>query len=168
MTGDGPKMVHFGPKMAKHGRLVNAPKYIICITCTLCIHLLSLKNEIISELSLEFKESGHHDWRSAVLSSVEWLPDQHGGLLQAPQGREELLWCDDRYRGDVPAQFLSWSCVVETRWKIITLSAELHPGSTHESSQDDLVRLLTLFQEPVGAEPRQAPHHHTQGAAGCL
>ena len=27
MTGDGPKMVHFGPKMAKHGRLVNAPKW---------------------------------------------------------------------------------------------------------------------------------------------
>ena len=26
MTGDGPKMVHFGPKMAKHGRLVNVPK----------------------------------------------------------------------------------------------------------------------------------------------
>ena len=27
MIGDGPKMVHFGPKMAKHGRLVNAPKW---------------------------------------------------------------------------------------------------------------------------------------------
>ena len=27
MTGDGPKMVHFGPKMAKHGRLVNVPKW---------------------------------------------------------------------------------------------------------------------------------------------
>ena len=27
MTGDGPKMVHFGPKMAKHGRLVNTPKW---------------------------------------------------------------------------------------------------------------------------------------------
>ena len=26
MSGNGPKMVHFGPKMAKHGRLVNAPK----------------------------------------------------------------------------------------------------------------------------------------------
>ena len=26
MTGDGPKMVHFGPKMAKHGRLVIVPK----------------------------------------------------------------------------------------------------------------------------------------------
>ena len=26
MTGDGPKMVHFGPKLAKHGRLVNVPK----------------------------------------------------------------------------------------------------------------------------------------------
>ena len=25
--GDGPKMVHFEPKMAKHGRLVNAPKW---------------------------------------------------------------------------------------------------------------------------------------------
>ena len=50
----------------------------------------------------------------------------------------------------------------------MTLSAELYPGSTHESSQDDLVRLLSLLQEPVGAEPRQAPDHHTQGAAGCL
>ena len=27
MTGDGPKMVHFGPKMAKHTRLVNVPKW---------------------------------------------------------------------------------------------------------------------------------------------
>ena len=27
MTGDGSKMVHFGPKMAKHGRLFNAPKW---------------------------------------------------------------------------------------------------------------------------------------------
>ena len=27
MTGDGPKMVHFGPKMARNGRLVNAPKW---------------------------------------------------------------------------------------------------------------------------------------------
>ena len=27
MTGDGLKMVHFGPKMAKHGRLVNSPKW---------------------------------------------------------------------------------------------------------------------------------------------
>ena len=27
MTGDGPKMVHFGPKMAKHDRLVNTPKW---------------------------------------------------------------------------------------------------------------------------------------------
>ena len=27
MTGDGPKMVHFRPKMAQHGRLVNAPKW---------------------------------------------------------------------------------------------------------------------------------------------
>ena len=27
MTGDGPKTVHFGQKMAKHGRLVNAPKW---------------------------------------------------------------------------------------------------------------------------------------------
>ena len=27
MTGDGPKMVHFGPKMAKHGRLVNLSKW---------------------------------------------------------------------------------------------------------------------------------------------
>ena len=27
MTGDGLKMVHFGPKLAKHGRLVNAPKW---------------------------------------------------------------------------------------------------------------------------------------------
>ena len=26
MTGDGPKMVNFGPKMAKPGRLVNVPK----------------------------------------------------------------------------------------------------------------------------------------------
>ena len=26
MTGDGQKMVHFGPKMAKHGRLVNVPQ----------------------------------------------------------------------------------------------------------------------------------------------
>jgi len=25
MTGDGLKMVHFGPKRAKHGRLVNTP-----------------------------------------------------------------------------------------------------------------------------------------------
>ena len=27
MTGDGPKMVHFRPKMAKHGRLVIVPKW---------------------------------------------------------------------------------------------------------------------------------------------
>ena len=27
MTGDGLKMVHFGPKIAKHGRLVNVPKW---------------------------------------------------------------------------------------------------------------------------------------------
>ena len=27
MTWDGPKMVHFGPKVAKHGRLVNTPKW---------------------------------------------------------------------------------------------------------------------------------------------
>ena len=27
MTGDGPKMVHFGPKRAKHGRFVDAPKW---------------------------------------------------------------------------------------------------------------------------------------------
>ena len=27
LTGDGPKMVHFGPKMSKHGRLVNVPKW---------------------------------------------------------------------------------------------------------------------------------------------
>ena len=27
ITGDGQKMVHFGPKTAKHGRLVNAPKW---------------------------------------------------------------------------------------------------------------------------------------------
>ena len=25
MTGDGPKIAPFGPKMAKHGRLVNVP-----------------------------------------------------------------------------------------------------------------------------------------------
>ena len=27
MTGDGPKMIHFGPKMAKYGSLVNTPKW---------------------------------------------------------------------------------------------------------------------------------------------
>ena len=27
MTVDGPKMVHFGPKLAKHGRLINIPKW---------------------------------------------------------------------------------------------------------------------------------------------
>ena len=27
MTGDGLKKVHFGPKTAKHGRLVNVPKW---------------------------------------------------------------------------------------------------------------------------------------------
>ena len=27
MTRDGPKMVNFGPKLAKHGRLVNVPKW---------------------------------------------------------------------------------------------------------------------------------------------
>ena len=27
MTGNGPKKVHFGPKLAKHGRLVNVPKW---------------------------------------------------------------------------------------------------------------------------------------------
>ena len=27
MTGDGPKMVHFGPKMVKHGRPVSVPKW---------------------------------------------------------------------------------------------------------------------------------------------
>ena len=27
MTGDGPKTVHFGQKMAKHGRLAKAPKW---------------------------------------------------------------------------------------------------------------------------------------------
>ena len=27
MTGDGLKKVHFGPKIAKHGRLVNVPKW---------------------------------------------------------------------------------------------------------------------------------------------
>ena len=27
MTGDGPKMIPIGPKMAKHGRLVNVPKW---------------------------------------------------------------------------------------------------------------------------------------------
>ena len=27
MTGNGPKIFHFGPKMAKHDRLVNAPKW---------------------------------------------------------------------------------------------------------------------------------------------
>ena len=27
MTEDGPKIVHFGPKVAKHGRLVNVPKW---------------------------------------------------------------------------------------------------------------------------------------------
>ena len=27
MTGDGPKIVHFGPKMAEHGRPVNVPKW---------------------------------------------------------------------------------------------------------------------------------------------
>ena len=27
MTGDGPKMVHFGPKMTKHGRFVNVTKW---------------------------------------------------------------------------------------------------------------------------------------------
>ena len=27
MTEDGPKMVHFGPKMAKHDRLVSVPKW---------------------------------------------------------------------------------------------------------------------------------------------
>ena len=27
MTRDGPKMVHFGPKLAKHGSLVNVPKW---------------------------------------------------------------------------------------------------------------------------------------------
>ena len=26
MTGDGPKVIHFGPKIAKHGRLVNGSK----------------------------------------------------------------------------------------------------------------------------------------------
>ena len=26
-TGNDPKMVHFGPKIAKHGRLVNVPKW---------------------------------------------------------------------------------------------------------------------------------------------
>ena len=27
MTGGGPKMVHFGPKLAKHSRLVKVPKW---------------------------------------------------------------------------------------------------------------------------------------------
>ena len=27
MTRDGPKMVYFGPKMAKQGRIVNVPKW---------------------------------------------------------------------------------------------------------------------------------------------
>ena len=27
MTGDGPKMVHLSPKLAKHGSLVNVPKW---------------------------------------------------------------------------------------------------------------------------------------------
>ena len=38
-------------------------------------------------------------------------------------------------------------------------------GSAHQGTQDDPLCMLALLQEPVGAEPRQAPHHHTQGAA---
>ena len=37
----------------------------------------------------------HHGWRPAILPALERLPDQHGRLLQKPQGRKELLRCDN-------------------------------------------------------------------------
>ena len=45
MTQDGPKMVHFGPKKAKHGRLVNAqkgPKGAKMVNLSIVNHLGSL------------------------------------------------------------------------------------------------------------------------------
>jgi len=67
---------------------------------------------------------------------MERLPDQHGRLIQASQGRKVVHGCDDRLR-----------------------RAEL------QGAQDDPLRLLTLFQGSAGGEPCQAPDHHSQGRA---
>jgi len=65
---------------------------------------------------------------------MERLPDQHGGVIQAPQGREVLHGRDN--------------CLRRTE---------------HQGSQDDPVGLLPVLQGLVGGEPSQASDHHSQG-----
>ena len=73
-------------------------------------------------------------WRwSAVLPSMERFSNQHGGLLQAPEGWEVLLWRHHR-----------------------------HWGPTHQGSQDDSLRVQSILQEPSRAESCQTSHHHPQ------
>ena len=61
---------------------------------------------------------------TAVLPPMERLPDQHGGQLQAPQGREVFHGCDH--------------CL----WR-----------SEHQGPQDDPVCLQPLLQGDIGLQP---------------
>ena len=101
------------------------------------------------------KVSIHHGWRSAILPALERLPDEHGRLLQTPQGWKELLWCDDCNRGI----FHLMICILQKRCNVMCCCS----GSAHEGPQDDLVCLFSILQELVRAEPSKAPNHHPQG-----
>ena len=108
--------------------------------------------------------SAKDDRGAAVLSPLERFPDQHGRLLQAPQGWEELLWRDHRHWGEIVAlTWLNWKSFGFGLMLSLTWVLWNSPGATYQSPQDDPVRLLPLLQEPAGSEPRQASHYHLEG-----
>merc|ERR1712227_1134096 len=71
---------------------------------------------------------------TAVLPSLERLPDQHGVVVQTPEGRKVI------HRRDAGLR---------------------RPDL--QGPQDGPVAVLALLQGPPGGEPGQAPHHYSQG-----
>ena len=59
---------------------------------------------------------------TAVLSPLEWFPDQHGRLLQASQGWKELLWRDHCHRGKIVT--LTWLKYYGI-WKVLGVSFDI-------------------------------------------
>ena len=79
-------------------------------------------------VSEQLKHQHKDDRGTAVLSPLEWFPDQHGRLLQASQGWKELLWRDHCHRGKVVAP--TWSKYYGL-WKVLDASLDVSYFSSY-------------------------------------
>ena len=106
---------------------------------------------------------------------LRWNDFQTNMVASFKHLRDEKSFCDVTIATEVNScsYLIEILRTLESPW-IKGLGASLDllssnpPGPTHQSPQDDPMRLLPLLQEPAGSEPRQAPHHHLEGCWGFV